>query len=380
MLVMKLNVLTDCVHFPLDRPCRFHKSSGLVCRCSHYQPLPSIKLSAKTKKILIIKLDAMGDVLRTTFILPGLKEKYGAISVTWIVAPVSVDVLSGNPLINRIWPFGKNVFNQITGEKFDVVINLDLSPLSLALASMAFAQVKLGYWLDGKRKVQSSNNYARLWLQMSAFDGPKKANKETYQWWMSHILELKRSDYPIFVPLAPAAREKARVFAKKQGLTKNVVGINPGAGGRWELKRWTVNGYTYIINALHKAGYKVLLLGGPEESSLIELLLRRCRGKAVSSGTDNSLPDFFAKVNLCDVVVCGDTMALHAALGLKKKVMALVGPTSAAELEMYGRGLKVVPDMPCVCCYKPSCDKKPTCMDSLKPELVWTALQELLQG
>jgi heptosyltransferase-2 len=167
--------------------------------------------------------------------------------------------------------------------------------------------------------------------------------------------------------------------ANKHGLKKGkVVGINPGAGGRWELKRWTLSGYAYLINALHEAGHKVLLLGGPQEAELIKQLMSRCKGKVVSSGTNNTMPEFFAKLNLCDVIVCGDTMALHAALGLKKKVLALVGPTSAAELEMYGRGLKVVPDMPCTCCYRPSCDKKPTCMEMLKPELVWHALQELL--
>jgi heptosyltransferase-2 len=379
MVVMKPNILTDCVHFPLDRPCQFHKKTGVVCRCNHYQSLPAVKFTESTTKILIIKLDAMGDVLRTTFVLPGLKEKYGAISLTWAVAPISVDVLAGNPLIDRIWPFGKDVFGRIASEKFDVIINLDLSPLSLTLATLANADCKIGYWLDGKRKVQCSNKFAYQWLQMSAFDGPKKANKNTYQWWMAHILGLKYSDYPIFVPITRYAKAKALTFSRKHGLKKGkVVGINPGAGGRWELKRWTLSGYIFIINALHKAGYKVLLLGGPDEADLIKQLMSRCKGKALSSGTDNTLPEFFAKLNLCDVVICGDTMALHAALGLKKKVLALVGPTSAAELEMYGQGLKVVPDMPCVCCYKPSCDKKPTCMEMLNPQLVWAALNEIL--
>jgi heptosyltransferase-2 len=121
MLAMKYNVLTDCLHFPLDRPCQFHKRSGELCRCENYEALPSVKLPASVTKILIIKLDAMGDVLRTTFMLPGLKEKYGNISVTWVVAPVSVEALEGNPLIGRIWPFGKDVFCLIASEKFDIV-------------------------------------------------------------------------------------------------------------------------------------------------------------------------------------------------------------------------------------------------------------------
>ena len=83
---------------------------------------------------------------------------------------------------------------------------------------------------------------------------------------------------------------------------------------------------------------------------------------------------FFAMVALCDLVVCGDTMAMHAALGLKKNVVAIFGPTSYNEIEMYGRGIKIV-SMECNCCYKPDCNKKVKCMDKVSVENVLDAIQ-----
>ncbi len=67
---------TDCRLFKGDRPCDPHKEKGVKCdHCNYYQPIKF--------KILIIKLDAVGDVLRTTSILKPLKKKYPDCFIVW---------------------------------------------------------------------------------------------------------------------------------------------------------------------------------------------------------------------------------------------------------------------------------------------------------
>jgi len=373
-------IKTDCLHFPLDRPCVFHKQKAVKCvNCKNYKPFSA---KQKTKNILIIKLDAMGDVLRTTFLLCGLKQKYGKnCCITWLVSKNSAQVLYGNPLINKIILPELSVLGELCLERFDVVINLDLSPISLMLASAVCAEKKVGYWLKKDRQIAFSNSYAKKWLSMSAFDDLKKANTKTYQYWMAKITELKKTNYPIYVPIAKESQEKATNFAKKYKLFgKKIVGINPGAGGRWELKRWTRNGYKYLIDQLSMKGFKVILLGGPQEAQLVDELVENSNGKAISIGTNNTIADFFAYLNLCDIVISGDTMAMHAALGLKKKVVALFGPTSSAEIELYGLGNKVVSSLNCLCCYKTNCGIKPNCMESITPEVVLSNILELAKS
>lgn len=371
---------TDCLHFPLDRPCSYHKKSGIRCgRCRRYVPLAP--RSKTVNKLLIIKLGAMGDVLRTTFLLEGLKKKYPRAGITWIVAPQSVSVLEGNPRIDRIWPADREVISKLALEKFDVAVNMDLSPESLGLATLANADTRIGYWLDGQRRVLASNKAALDWLLMSADDDLKKKNTQTYQSWMAKIAGLPRADYEICVHLKKDFLARARAFAARHRLSgKTVIGINPGAGKRWKLKKWTDAGFKDIIRRCAERGYKVLLLGGPEEKQLLAKLARSSRGAAVNTGTENPLPGFFALINLCSLLITGDTMAMHAALGLKKKVVSIFGPTSAPEIELYGRGKKIVSPAPCVCCYRMSCDVKPDCMRRIKPDVVWNAVQHLLSG
>src|SRR6187455_2222543 len=88
----------DCRHWRSDRPCVFHKLEGLECVCQHYEPV--------RERILIVKLDAMGDVLRSTCVLPGLRERHAAASIDWITRPESVPLFRENPLVDRVIPYG----------------------------------------------------------------------------------------------------------------------------------------------------------------------------------------------------------------------------------------------------------------------------------
>lgn len=373
-------IKTDCAYFPLDRPCVYHKSRGVKCdNCGRYSPVSK----KAAKKVLVIKLNAMGDVLRTTFLLPGLRRKFPGCEITWITDPNAVQILEGNPRIARIIPFDNKVFKLLASETFLAAVNLDLSPESLSLMGLARAKKKFGFWLDAKRRVVASNAAAKHWLEMSAFDDVKKRNRKTYQYWMASICGTSAGGSMadgIFVPLKKSSLARAARFAARHGLKgKTVIGINPGAGRRWKFKKWTDAGYVKVIKELAAKGYKVVLFGGPEEKELIAKLMKQSGGKAVSAGTNNSLPDFFALLNLCGVLVTGDTLALHAALGLGKKAVGIFGPTSAAEIEMYGRGVKAVTPKPCACCYLQTCDKKPDCMKMIGPEKILKGIHKLLK-
>jgi heptosyltransferase-2 len=373
------NLYTDCINFPLDRPCREQKNNNIKCpTCKKY-----IKISSKNNKnpkILIIKLGAMGDVLRTTFLLKGLKEKYRKSKISWIVSAKNAAVLENNPYIDEIILNDGKTSAFLLGSFFDITINLDLAPESLALAKLANTAKTLGFSLDNNRKITTSNNYAMLWLKMSAYDELKKDNLDTYQYWMSKIVELPKDDYEIIVPIQPALQKKADKFLKKLKIknAQKIIGINPGAGARWRLKKWAVAGFIKVAKHFSDKGYAVLLLGGKDDEKEISAILNKKFKNVFFTGTDNTIPYFFALVNVCDIILCGDTMVMHAAAGLKKSVIALFGPTSHNEIELYGRGAKIYGDLDCLVCYKQECLKKPNCMDKIDAQTVIKTMAEAI--
>ena len=83
--------------------------------------------SPYSKKILIIKLGALGDVLRTTCILPALRKKFGPdILVYWMTNRGCVDILGNNPFIDKVLEYNLENKLRIEQESFDLLFALEI--------------------------------------------------------------------------------------------------------------------------------------------------------------------------------------------------------------------------------------------------------------
>ena len=115
----------DCRFFLGDRPCVWHKTAGALCACDHYQRIE--------QRLLIVKLDAMGDVLRTTALLPALMAAHPGAAITWITRRESRGLLERNPYITEVLSYGEDALVQLRVRSFDRVISLDAGKTSAAL-------------------------------------------------------------------------------------------------------------------------------------------------------------------------------------------------------------------------------------------------------
>lgn len=366
----------DCRHFPGDRPCRFHKNDGRSCdRCGDYAPVRD--------RILIVKLDALGDVLRTTAILPALAARYPGATITWLTRPEAVPLLAENPYLHEVWPLSPITVVRLAVEDFAVVLGLDPAKEAAALTAMAHGRIKRGFGLGPDGQVRPLQHAAELWFRMGSCDPIKRANTETYQRHIARICELPANALHIVLRLTQDERRWAEGERLRLGLgTRHpLIGVNLGGGGRWEKKRWTREHLrSFLAAAEAQCGGRALLFGGELERDVMSELTQRCAQYAVSTDTAGDLRRLFALLAMCDVVVTGDSLALHAAVGLGVPVVALFGPTSAAEIDLEGRGTKLVPEMECVCCYRMRCDRRPSCMDRIYAERVLAAVHTILNA
>ncbi len=365
---------TDCREYRADRPCRPHKETGAECEdCPVYDPV--------RHHILIIKLGAMGDVLRTTALLEPLRRARPGCSIEWMTRPESVDLLKG--VVDRILVPESATLAEIQVREYDLVINLDLSRDSAALASYAKARDRRGYIMSKDGAVVPCDERGRTWYEMSLHDGLKKANQRTYQDHMLDILGLEPPIGEILIRLDDADRQAAQKIMNTHHLEKHkpIIGFNIGAGGRWRWKAWTTEGFIQLARLLNPQWEPyILLLYGPEEASLKDSIMKSKGSiRFIDTRGDNPIRQFMGLIELCDLVVTGDTLAMHIALGLGKQVVGLFGPTSMAEIEMYGRGVKLAGEVTCLCCYRNDCDVRPSCMQTLKAETVFKAVEERLE-
>jgi heptosyltransferase-2 len=345
--------------------------------CNFYDPVKT--------SILIVKLDAVGDVLRTTAILHGLRERYPSSEITWITRRSALDVFENNTLVDQVLAYeSTEAILRCAVQEFDVVINLDTASESAVLASHVKGKQKLGYGLDQKGNVFAFNPEAEVWMEMGAFDQRKKKNTRTYQELMLEICGLAGTKKEIILNLSQREKEFAASFARGKNLLTGSVklGINTGASPRWQYKQWTMEGFEALLRTVvAETDWTVLLYGGPYEVDRNAKLASINPARIIDTGANNSLRQFFALVSLSDVFLTGDTLALHVATALKKKIVAYFGPTSIAEIDSYESQIdKVHADLDCLCCYKPRCDFQPHCMNSLSSSFVFERVRRAVDS
>jgi len=327
-------------------------------------------------KILIIKLGAIGDVIRTTSVLVGLKDHYNPRLIDWLTAPAAKEVLLENPLIDNILVYEKH---KALGS-YDLAIGLeDDLEICQFVSNLRPKEVLGAYAEEGKITYTPS-----AWFDMSAIsqfglekaNELKKKNQKTYQQHLADLLGVEVGSY-IF-NLTPEEVEYGKKYVRGLGVSKGerIIGINTGAGKRWQLKALSIEKTIDLVKRIRKElGAVSLILGGEEEKERNGIIAKET---GMPDAGIHSLRKFASIINQCQLVVSSDSLAMHFAIGLGKKLVVFFGPTSPAEIELYGLGAKVYPDLDCLVCYKKQCDKQPNCIDNLSVKELFAAVKKEL--
>ena len=371
---MKINI--DCRFYSGNKPCQYHKLDKRLCEnCEEYQKIE--------KRILIIKLDAMGDVLRTTSILPALARKYKNSEIVWITRKNALELIQNNPYIDKKLCVEENYLEFVLNEKFTAGINLDCDALSASILSLAGCTEKFGFLADESGRLFPVDDASRYWYLMGVNDQLKKDNRKTYKEIIYDICKIEPPVHKPQIVLSVASRLFAKNFHQRHQLSrfKKIVGLNTGGGNRWQLKKWTLANTIELIRLIKNSDEKiaVILFGGPEEIEFNQEIKQSVGHLLIDAGCHNSLLQFSALIDLSDIFVTPDSLGMHIGIALDKTTIVLVGPTSPWELDVFGNGEVLFSEhCDCVACYLPHCDKVKNCMSTLTPEKVFAALKKHL--
>lgn len=353
-----------CRYYKAAMPCVFNKADGSEC--------PSCRHVAEFKeRILFIKLDAIGDVLRSASLLPIITGRHKQPYIAWLTRRDSVELVRMMTGVDETIELSEAGFARATTGGWDYVYSLsnDLASASLA-AAVPCKNPVVGFTVRGGI-IAPSNGAAERWLEMAAFDRVKQQNTQTYQQRMAAIIG-HTGDLPppaLDVKYEAAQAAQARIAALFPDSARPRIAVNVGAGGRWPKKMLDVAKTAAYIRAVRQAlDVDVMLVGGEAEIEKSEAILA---GFAGSGGvrpalTPGSIPDFVATLMQSDALFCGDTLALHIATAIKLPTVAIFGPTSAPEIPDFdGLIAKTwAPDLDCLGCYG-NCDKPVNCMTQL---------------
>jgi hypothetical protein len=262
----------------------------------------------RVSKILICKTGALGDVVRTTPILRVING-----NIFWLTSKEAAELL---PRLETLKVLTPNEIDTLKNINFDIVLNLEEDvELAKFLTRLRYKKL-IGVYYDFESNQLSYTDESKEWYDMSLISkyGKEKAdllkweNKKTYQEILFSMIGKKFNgeEYLLNYEVLPIQKKDRKVVA-----------IEKRAGKVWPMKVWPY--YDELKAKIEKEGYKVIVLR--QRDTLIE---------------------YIKDIDEADILICGDTLAMHLGIYLRKKVIALFLCTSPWEIYDYGRVVKIV--------------------------------------
>ncbi|MBX3043486.1 MAG: glycosyltransferase family 9 protein [Ignavibacteriae bacterium] len=349
---------SDCRHFVGTVPCKPHKQFGKHCyNCDDYTPTDGI--------ILIIKLGAIGDVIRTTPLIHKIKKEYPDKKIWWLT--YSPDIVPS--VVDSVFSYNAENIEILKSTEFDIAINLDKDLQAGAILKAVTAQTKYGFTIHNGVPAPV-NKLADDKFITGLFDDVNQANKLSYLQEIFNICGWQFEGEEYILDCDNSINWEFYNNGKK------VVGLNTGCGARWISRLWSDDNWIELIERLQAEGYFPLLLGGSQEDDKNKYFAEKTGASYLGYF---SLSVFISLMNKCDAVVSAVTMGMHIAVGLKKPLILMNNIFNPSEFELYGRGEIVQPAVPCKCFFSPKCKNDDYfCMDHLSVDSIFNAVVKSL--
>ena len=309
--------------------------------------------------LLIIKHGALGDVVRTSYFLPGLARKYGeSIRIFWLTSAAAVDLLRHHPQLYRI----TTDTSELMHTEFDCVISLDDEHEAASTATRLKTKQLIGAYESSGTIVYTPDS--TFWFDMGLIsrygkleaDRLKKENSRSHADIFSEILGIT-IDKGVFYN-DPLIEQR---WQQRMDPDSFHIGINPFAGNRWPAKDLRMEELRKLVPALldfEAAGKPVIIYffsEGDDRKRLEEL--NSAFGRRVEVlDTSASVLDFAAAIKVMDYLITSDSLGLHLAIAQSVRNLSFYAPTSAAEIDTFGTGIKLCSSSSDYCSYRKDAD------------------------
>jgi heptosyltransferase-2 len=362
--------IPDCKNFNGYKPC-FPGHNCLEAGCKAENPIGT--------KILIINLDAMGDVIMTTAQLPLLKKKYPISSIYWITDKLSAPLLNNNPLLEKVFIYDFNSINILRNMKFDLVANLDKSHRAGALLNSIVAYEKKGFGLNADGKIVPVNAGANYNYLLGLDDHLKfRVNKKTKQEYVSETLDLDYERMRYVFNLSDAEKKKSADLRERYGLKDEdvVIGFNTGCSTLFPNKKMRVDQHIKIIDRLlNETDYKILLLGGPEDEERNKEIADVFPLEIYNTPTNEGVRMGAVYESLADIIVSGDSFGMHLGIAMEKYIVSWFGLSCWTEIDLYDYGvLFYAKGLECAPCWKKVCPNNLECIAQIDLDGIYDAV------
>jgi lipopolysaccharide heptosyltransferase I len=337
------------------------------------------------RRILLIKLSAVGDVVHTIPVLNKLRRRYPAARIDWLVTPAIAELIRHHPAVSNVvlfirqdwsspwrpgWPaLGRvaKLVAELRRARYDLIVDMHGQFRTAFFTLAAGAPVRIGFDRPRPDVWHASERTFPLDAYKHAWKGARELSWIAYT---HHIavptldvhavdryltigsmlgLDGGPADFSFPVPGDAIARVDALLRANGIAAGSRVLLCAPGTN--WETKHWSVERFAEVARHFLARGWRMVLIGSERERGVCARVAAAAPGTVDLCG-QTSLTELAALVRRGSGAITNDSGPMHMAVALDRPVVSIFGPTDALWIGPYGRPDAVLrADLPCAPCY-----------------------------
>jgi lipopolysaccharide heptosyltransferase I len=346
------------------------------------------------KKILILRLSAVGDVIRTLPAVKAIKTHSPSASITWMVEEPSKALIEGQPEIDEVILFPRQRWSEgirslqggwrTIGEIRSFVQSLREKRFDLALDFHGILKTGLLSLLSGsprrvgfERRSSKEGNFLFSNIKVRLPNKRISRFERNFHLLKGMGLEVQSKDYSLYIPAEDQKYVKTFLSQIFPPLKSPSIAIHPGTSPKTVYKRWMPDQYAQLADRLvRELKATVLFTWGPGELDLVKGIQKGMKESSILGPHTSSLTQLGEVYRHCDLYIGGDTGPMHIASLMGTPVVVIYGPTDPVLNEPFGSHKKVIKNVGCNPCRDRSC-KRLKCLEEITVDDVIKATKEV---
>lgn len=302
--------------------------------------------TVQPRRILVIRLDLIGDLVLSMTVVRALKRTYPGAEIDLLALPSSAQIVKDDPDLSNVIPYDPNawrrpkalvqgrnwrnafsVIHRLRSRRYDIAVSV-FGNWAAMLAVASGAQRRVGFGRESYPGFMTDSVAGRHWQ-------PGERLHE-----VDYCLKLAQAAGAVItsddrIPrlfVAKSAQDELNMLLHDHGIGQGKpliachVASNNGQSKRWPIPYWA----TLLDRLAREWGAQVVLTGAPGDLALIERVTRRMEQTAFNLAGKTSLPQLAALLQRADVMISGDSGPMHIAAAVGTPLIAIHGPTDPA--------------------------------------------------
>ena len=342
-----------------------------VSRCS-------VPREAASRRILIMRLGAYGDILMATPLLAALRAAYPDAYLTWLAGPTENQAIDASPYLDELivwdgayirsaWRHGRigpalvrsvSLLRGLRRRRYDVFISLQPEEWPLLLRAVGAAQT-IGVFNTFARHWGEERNphYRKLYTQ--AYSRPELHRIDQYLAVLEAFNLPKPADPRLSIGFTLEDKAAADKFLHAHGIGASDAFVVLAPLTTWPTKCWAADRYAALGDALaNEHGCRIVLIGTASEGETLAQIASAMSAPAVVAAGALSFRQSAALIARANLLVSGDTGPMHVAAAVGTPQVALFGATSPLWYgPRTGHAISLLHEVPCGPCDKKECSQ-----------------------